>query len=327
MGSLAAHVFNGCCFVVYGLVWCVLSISFQLTPNEKKTQNSYDLTKKTALVNEDLHRKSWLPVFLFPRFPLEPILKIALPAAGIFIEAFLDYRTDENGDNTLIIWRVYRIYDEHGVVWDQGKLNHITMLSTFLLSGIVDLLTLFVKFPALTSKFFLSLAFFVQLIIAYMHSHGRSEFNALVHSFSALIILLCLIFSLMRFTTSSNLFINLGLGSSILLQGTWLIQIGYFLFGGFMDVYSQGGTEHEMSEHEDDEPNTHGLHLFFLEAFAWHIQLIIVGNLVLWVILSLVIKKSIFSIRRNAAEVSADELECTTLMGYDHDENNVKVHG
>lgn len=297
MGSLAGNVYPGCFFIAYGLTWCILSIWFQLTLNKKKTQN---LTQEIVI---DLQRKSWLPVCLFPRFPLEPIFKIVLPAVGIFIEAFIDYRTDENGEKTLT-WRVFHVYDEQGFVRDQGKLNHITMESAFLVSGIVDLLTLFVRLPALTSKVSLSLAFFTQLIISYVHSHGQNEFYTILHSITAFIFLISFFFSLIRISTPSNRFINLGLGSSILLLGTWFIQVGYLLSSGF--ICSQEGMsvhheEHGMSEHEDDEPNTHELRLFFAEAFACHILLNIVGNLVLWVILSLV---NIFAIRRKRVQTN-----------------------
>lgn len=297
MGSLAGHVIPGTFFVVYGLGWILLSIWADLKASAVKT--GCKEARYGTKWNKKIEKQAWLPVCICPSFPLEPILKITLPAIAIFIEIFLDY-----GEHQEVVWRVYSVYNGHGVVRDQGKLHHTTMHVGFLLSGVVDILVMFVSFPAYTSKLFLSLAFSVECILFYMHTAGRGEFNTNIHSILTFIIFVSLIFSLLRLVSSKILAINLGFGSCLLLQGTWLIQAGYYLFTFLPN------QRKKMEDSSESDHDHHGLLMLFAETFAWHILFIAVGCLVLWVILSAVVKGRI--LRKPLPAVNSEE--CNNLI-------------
>ena len=303
MGNLAGHLIPGFFFLIYGSWWCFSSIWLHLK-SKHISSNSHDTTvtahQKTAVDNQtkrnlhlsspspsnvfelkrdyNLSRKSWIPLPLFPDIPLEPVLKIVFGSMGLFVEAFLDYKW-ENHQRHLVLF-IYHIRNNTGELNNLEKLHHITLYSGFLLSGIVDLLSLCVRFPWQTSMLFLSLSFFIEAILFYFHIMNQVVFNRIVHSLLVYIVVSCVVFSLLRIYSASNLFINLGLGSSILFQGTWFIQIGNFLFGGFL---------------HKDESYTPAHFMFVVAIFTWHLMSIAVGDLILYVLLSLLSgKKSIF---------------------------------
>jgi hypothetical protein len=303
MGSFAGHAISGTLFLVYGTAWTILSIWNHLCWNSQEQEKRARRSTSSPVDEAVLHRRSWLPFHMCPNWPLEPILKIILPSLGIFMEAFLDYSDDSNEQ---VVWRVFKFFEEDGEVRDQGKFHHITMECGFVLSGIVDILVLFLRFPPPTSKLFLSLAFSVECILFYLHIEGRNQLNIQIHSILVFVIFCCLLFSILRLASSTNFVINLGLGSCIVLQGTWLIQAGYFLFGGFLERHGAG------SSHHDGSHDGHGLLMFFAEVFAWHVFSIAAGNLVLWVLLSLLTKRGIL---RSRDVVSGQlDLECRDLI-------------
>lgn len=303
MGSLAGHVIPGTFLILYGLAWCVLSIWLHLTSRKTPTAKKFRCLRKTVS-KDTLQQRSWLPLCCCPNIPLEPILKICLPALAIFIELFLDYSYE--GGKKRVVWRVYRAYTDDGLIRDQAKLHHVTMHSGFLLSGVVDILAIFVSLPACTSKLFLSLALSIEFILFRLHTMGRDELNIQIHSILVFIIFICLIFSLLRLFSSNSLVINLGLGSSLLLQGTWLIQAGHFLFTSFLSTRVRHGKSAGHHDH-------HGVLMFFAETFAWHMLLVAIGNLVLWLVLSLLVGGRVLR-RSSSSEGAGDAEECASLI-------------
>ena len=157
----------------------------------------------------------------------------------------------------------------------------------FLLSGIVDILVIFLKFPVSTSKLFLTLASTTEATLIYIHSQMQDEFNILLHSILAFVALVCAVFSLLRLASSTNIVVNLGLGSCILLQGTWLLQVTTFLYDDFL-------KHHGMDASHPNAMSEHRLRMFLPGCFALHVIGIAVGNLCLWAVLSAVVKKGCF---------------------------------
>ena len=305
MGSLAGHVYPGIFLCIGGLLWCFLAIQTHLiTSNQRKGKKSKFAPNDIPVGSEELFERSWLPLSCCPNFPLEPMIKIILPFIAIIIEAFVDIVYEENSHHYSLV--VYHVYDEKGKLRDQGKLHHITMHIAFILSGTVDILTMFIKFPRHTSKLFLSLAIAVEFILFYLHTAGRNEINIEAHSILDFIIFMCLIFSLLRIAAPLSIIVNLGFGSCVLLQGTWLIQAGYFLFSDFLSV-------------QQNVKDNHAILMFIGEAFAWHILLIAVGNVIFWIILShFVNNQNIFHYRGTQLKnnnASQDVEECVSLIG------------
>ena len=277
----------GVFFLIYGCWWCFISIWLYL---QQKNQNkdssssssevSLDIRDESKVdknmlfleceQNSKLRKMSWIPAPFLSCFPSEPFLKILLPLLGIFVEGFLNYDKHHH-----LHAFVYHIRMPNGQLNDLGKFDHIILYFGFLLSGLVDVASLCLKLPSPTSTIFLSLSFFVEGLLFYFHTKGREDFNIVVHLLLVYIIVSCFVFTLMRLLSPSSVVINLGLGSSILFQGTWLIQIGYFLFGDFLSK---------------DEVVTHEHTILATGYFAWHLFLISIAVLFLLVVLSLVVK-------------------------------------
>lgn len=253
---------------------------------EKSASSSFFEFKR----DYDLSRKSWIP-FTLSRLPIEPFGKILFPALGLMVEIFFDYVTDDSGERHLKV-TVYSIWDKEGNFNDIAKLHHVTMYGSFMLSGMIDVITLCVKLPRQTSMMFLSIAFAVEGLLFYLHTMGRDMLNVEIHTLLSYVIFACVIFSILRIFSATNLVINLGLGSSILLQGTWFVQAGYFLFGGFLDKPSVEEVERTVTDMSADEHDSsdHKYVMFVAACFAWHLVLVALGNVVVWVAFSLCLR-------------------------------------
>ena len=328
MGSLAGHVIPGVFFLIYGLSWCCNSIWLHLTSKRSKESTPTCPRSNHSKVNENmLSQRSWLPLTCCPNFPIEPILKIVFPTIGILIEMFLDY--NDGGHGNQIIGIVYHVYDSNGKIREQEKLQHITMHAGFLLSGIIDIVTLFVIFPRQTSSIFLSLALAIECILFYLHTVGRDVFNIHIHMVLVFIVLICFLFSLLRLKLASNVIVNVGFSSCLLLQGTWLIQAGYFLFSSFLPhqlknvrhqhqhhISNSNHPSSSTTEHHAHSHDHHSVFMFISETFAWHVFLIAIGNVLLWVLLSFIANKTL--LHKNASgyryDISNHVEECSNLI-------------
>lgn len=222
----------GSFYLVWGISWLFLTYWIHFT-KPQKPQNKTGLSSFfTHESNDPLSFKSWIPPPLCPRIPIEPIIKIVLPGLGIFAEMFLDFYPDENG---VVKFRtiVYRVdFDEvRGQFINLDRLFHIAQYLAFLISGVVDLISLCTRLPRLTNKIFLCFAFYSEYLLFSYHIHGRKLFNVAVHSLLLYFIGSCALFSTLRLFNSSNLFINAGLAGSMILQGTNLCQAGWILYG------------------------------------------------------------------------------------------------
>lgn len=303
MGSFSGHVLPGSLFVLYGAAWIILAMVTHLKSKAsssqaagKKAKRDHSMANGVSFFDYKrdigLSRKSWLPFPCSPlsRVPLEPIIKIVLPFIGILVEAFLTVIKDHQG-KPHITGSVYHVYQSDGYLNPLGKLQHITMYGAFVLSGIVDILTIFVKFPHQTSALFLALAFSIEGILFYFHTEGRDTMNVEIHSILTLVIGICALFAFLRTMYATNLLVNLGLGFSIFLQGTWFIQAAYFLYppGGKGVIINEMNRHHEGS---DDGPENHAATMFIACTLTWHILFILIGMLMMWVILLLVMRSS-----------------------------------
>ena len=166
---------------------------------------------------------------------MEPILKIVLPGLGIFIESFLDFLPDPNdgGKVKLTVIPLKLVYIESTQEFvTMDRLQHVSLYLAFCLSGIVDLISVCFRIPRVTTKIFLTFAFFTEYLTFATHIHGRNNFNREVHELLMYFIIACIVFSILRLLASRNLFINTGLAGSMILQGTHLCQAGWILFGG-----------------------------------------------------------------------------------------------
>lgn len=296
MGSLAGHVIPGVFFFIHGAWWCIISYWYHFRARTKQGGGDTKATRTKKRErhhavssffefkrDNDLSRKSWLQIPT-TRIPLEPMIKILLPALGVIVEFFFDYQPDASGKKH-VVFTMYTIRDDTGNLYGVSKLHHITMYSSFVLSGLIDLLVLCVAFPRQTSMHFFSLAFLVEGFLFYLHTTGRDMLNVEIHSILIYIIMFCVLFSILRNLTPTNLMINLGLANSILLQGTWFMQAGYFLYGGFLDKEKLSVHTDNADGGDDDNGHDEGGHMYVMyvaASFSWHLILVALSNLLLW---------------------------------------------
>lgn len=300
MGNLAGHVLPGSFFIAYGALWCInflwcyfktksaIRLSGESRKKKEKPLHSVSPSFFEYKRDYDLSRKSWIPCAI-TRIPIEPLFKILLPILGIICETFFDYRSDNGGKKHVVI-TVISIRDSSGELSEISKLHHITMYGGFLLSGVVDMLTLCVRLPRQTSMLFLTLAFAVEGLLFYHHTIGQDALNIEIHCLLTYSIFACAVFSLLRIFSATNVVVNLCLGSSILLQGTWFVQAGYFLFGGFLDEKDEDNVVEKRSHNDEVD---HRYIMFVAACYTWHLLLIALGNVALWIAMSACLRSRI----------------------------------
>ena len=293
MGSLAGHVLPGCLFLVWGVWWAFLAAWTHLNRSSSTPKLSKPKLKRNSSVSSvasffeykrdhDLCRKSWLPQPFCTRFPLEPTIKIILPLLGVIAETFFNVVPDEDGQQHLT-GSVYRLYDKDGDFTDLGKLHHITMYSSVILSGIMDFIAIFIKLPKHTSQIFLSLAFWVEGMLFYFHTAGDDPLSVQVHGILTTIIFMCGIVTCIRLLQPTNLLINVGIAYGMLLQATWFIQAGCLLF-------PTHGKEWPWMKDKQNSLSEHKARMYVAACITWHVLGTAVFILLMWVVVHIVLR-------------------------------------
>ncbi len=210
-------------------------MSYWLHFTGKKNQSSSvrrssDILSYVSFRSDDqLVGKSWIIQPIWLKIPFEPIIKFILPSLGILNEWFLNVHSGE------LVWKHYQVtFDSAcGQFHGMNRFFHITMYSSFAFSGIVDLMTIYLKLPRFTSQLFQCLAFCNQIILFTYHVHGRNLFNVAIHQLLTLFIYASAIFATLRMLNPRILLFNAGLAGSMILQGTNFIQAGFLIYGGY----------------------------------------------------------------------------------------------
>ena len=275
MGSLVGHVVPGLGLLLYGLLWISLSHWLNLTKSDAQRQR-LESKRRCGTSNCKIFLKddsrSYIPFPICPRIPLEPLGKIFLPLLAISFELLLKNKgkSAAEGKNNMVFEPWNGIYNKDGEFNILDKLDHITMYLGFILSGIVDLLLLCLKdSKPVKAQLFFSLALGIEGYVFYFHGASRASLDATVHKLYVCAVLASVLFSFSRVFYSKNLAINLGLGISLALQGTWLIQIGYVLYG---------------KKHWERE--NHRNMQFVVDCFMWHVLIHVFANFVVYYILA-----------------------------------------
>ena len=238
---------TGSFFLIYGLWWMFSTYQIYFT-QKKLSMTGHRGSPRSGLqqiFNHDpddpLAYKSWIPQPFLGRIPLEPILKVIVPGLGVFVEPFLNVWVDTDGRSHLVLWH-YRVSFSNGTFSDLDNFYHICIYSSFLLSGIVDLVSICGKLPRAVSQLFLCFAFYCETTLFSFHIHGRDQMYSAVHLFFLIFVISSALFATLRMLNPRNLFINAGFSGSLILQGTQFIQIGWLLYRG---------TEWNFQSHEN----------------------------------------------------------------------------
>ncbi len=271
----------GSFFLFYGLWWmsCAYWIHFThwsvKSKSSRISRNSQSdlLQICTHDPNDPLAHKSWIPQPFLKRIPIEPILKAVLPSLGVFVEFFINMKFDEHGKSHLIPWH-YTVTFSDGHFVDLNRFYHICLYSTFAFSGIIDLVSLCVQLPRVTSQLYLCFALYSEALLFSFHIHGRSLFNNSVHQLLLIFVISTAVFSTLRMLTPRNLFINAGFTGSMILQGTHLIQAGWVLYGG---------TRWQVDSHENVK--------FVIALSVWHLFGVSLFMLITFVVMRAVLHR------------------------------------
>ena len=257
--------------LLMGVWWSFLSLWAYLS-----TKFNFYHTKPTKYTESYLERKSYIPQPIWPKFPLEPILKVFFAGLGMIVECFFFLNEDEDGNKHFSLG-FYSSFNETGQLIEQSKFHHLMMYSFFVVSGTLDLLSLYVmRYPKHTTKLFLGLALLVEGFVFSLHLHGRNLFNATVHEILIFVVFANAAFAFLRMYRSANLLINCSGAFCAILQGTWLIHMAVALYG----------------KHPLDEDNSPTLSAAFMAGcFFLHFLAIAVSMLILYTILFLYFRR------------------------------------
>ena len=278
-GTADGHILSGFFFFVYGLWWSVNSILLYLS-------GKYNLKIKTEGVyrRENLSDKSYIPLPVLTKVPVEPILKLVLPFLGVLSEAFLVVINDEH--NRHIIFSPFSMYNSsspnHELIHNIAKVHHITLYSAFTLAGIIDLLAMKLEFPKHTTKIFLIFPFMTEFLIFYFHTKDgmRGSVELILHWFLSNIGLATAIFASLRALNASNFLINAGFAVCLTLQGTWLLETGVVVHG---------------ATHWTDTMNNV---MFLVSCFVWHTVSIVLGFIALLCLIDCFVK--VYMVKKNS---------------------------
>ena len=305
MAQWDAHLLGSLCFTLLGLWWIILSIWYRLQSDAKmcktKKKRCTSCMKCSETMQTTSHRtgclKSWIPQPFYPCIPIEPVMKIILGSAGAIGESFLRLVMDPP---RRLEWYHESIFDESGNFIQVDKFQHSSMYSIFIISGVVDLLILFIKLPHATSPLYFATAFLCQGLIFQFHSEGLGVLTTTYHKLQQLIIICCTVLAYLRTRYTRKFVINVLFGCSILLQGTWLFQSSFL-------VYKDGATTwqlHKTEQHSDKLE--YMVPMYLATVFTWHLIAVATTVLLFWAIMYCVVNR-----------------RCISKKGNCHDEDNV----
>ncbi|XP_035313302.1 transmembrane protein 45A-like isoform X1 [Cricetulus griseus] len=127
------------------------------------------------------------------------------------------------------------------------RLHHTVIYIFYGILGVTKILGATINsFPASLTKLALSNAFFGQAFIMYNHTHGRFTMDVFLHKLLVLATFLSGLVSFMEILIKNNITLELIRASLIILQGTWLWQMGFVLYN------PTGGFEWDLTDHHNN---------------------------------------------------------------------------
>ena len=268
MGSYYGHVVPGLVIAAWGIAWLFLTFVAHLHSKRSRSDRDAGRNDLGSLRWVDGYKhRSWLPLPCAPRVPIEPVCKICIASLGMFVELFVEMANHE----TTFYWHVTNIFHRPPGV---EKAQHATMYSFFILSGIMDLVTMggCCRFPKKTGQIIFALALWVEGTLFMFHTGGRSMLDSRVHFILALTIYGAALAATARIVHPTKVLVNLVLSVSLIFQGTWLVAIGFFLYGPNKMWWVA----------ENDMSNEHDYVMLASLMAAWHLLCIVVVVLFLW---------------------------------------------
>lgn len=224
MGNFPGHTIPGTLFIIVGCWWtfCVWLEYFRCKAQKRPYQGrcTYPLPWK------------------FRPYCFEGIIKIVCSANGLRGEIITALR------------------DGKFVVFENSQ--HISMYLFYMFSGIVDVLTNNrFPLPPGTDYVALFLAISVEGLLFHFHLHGRPPLNVLTHTVLVYVTAAEAACILIELTKPHSVLAALGRAYFGILQGTWLWQLAFMLFGRY-------------PYHPAWEENNPDNLMLAASVFAWH---------------------------------------------------------
>ena len=238
-------------FLMFGVIWLFHSFWLHLT-------TKYSINQGSTHSKESLQRKSYIPLFCCPGIPLEPLLlKIVLPIVMIILDCINAYHS---------------IKRDKSDFWSLRAPERITIYGFFLLSGFIDLVSFYVKYPKLTPQIFTTIAFAFVSFLVYFDAGKFKLLEQTGHLIFSYVVMATTLFSGLRLLSASNLWINAGFSLSLILQGSWLAQMVYILYGP---------TDWDKTSRDNE--------VLMATLFVWHAMAALLFALFLYIVLLLVV--------------------------------------
>ena len=232
MGGFIGHAVAGTMFLTISVWWFIGDV---LQMNRRSgTLRAKDKQKGKRRSNRLQLVWYQCPGPTLSKIPLEPMIKVVLSAIGILVEMPFNNSA--------------KLYDEQGELITKNLRNHghALMYGFFGLSGIVDLI-MWYRFLPLPPKFdylVLSLAFWVEGFLFYLHLHGRDELNVHVHCILYILVFVtALVFFLAVVSDRFAPFVSFSRSYLLSLQGSWFFQIASILHGSRPWENTSGNVE------------------------------------------------------------------------------------
>ena len=272
MGSYEGHAIPGAFFIIYGLVW--LLNTYVLYFGNRSVKSSSGKANGIAVKREyELNKRSWLPLPCLPRFHIEPVVKVLCCIVGLLVELLIGKAPDPDHEGqTKFVFMVVTVQGDH---MSMAKLQHATMYAFFMISGLIDLLSLLVRIPKKTGQLFFAIAFFVEGSLFYFHGDQRLLLDVRVHFILIIAIFGGGIAALFRMYSACNLMINSSLSFFLLYQGMWFVQAANIMYGKNAALWKWEDPHHAM---------------LVAVIGTWHVMLVSTFMLITWLIVHFVLK-------------------------------------
>ncbi len=276
MGAhVIGHVIPGVFGIIFGLWWIVQSFWLHLTTtNNNGSGNKNCKGRNSANGYSDFKREvrlgrlSYIPQPFCTRIPFESLAKLLSGLFGLIVEGLIG-----EGKDGKVTFQVNRLYAADGTLRSITTLHHKTMCAVIMVSGLVDIIGLFVRLPRNMTKIFTSMIFFVSAILFSFHTEFVLETT--VHTLLVMCLIICTIMSLLRIIQPANVLINSFLGIAILISGTWLINLTDIAYSKKV-IWNEGFVHEQV--------------MFAVAIFNWHVIGDTLFSLFVYIAMSVCIK-------------------------------------
>ncbi|KAK3863396.1 hypothetical protein Pcinc_030829 [Petrolisthes cinctipes] len=209
MGSLVGHVVPGVLTVIIG-VWWTFSILRRYYLCVRAAGGGG--VEGVSGTGASLYRNtSSFPCPCVSRLPVEGLIKVTIVIIGVIGELTTAY---ENGEIVNLV-----------------NIQHITIYTFFGLNGVMDVLCHY-RAPLPPSMDYISggLAFTMEGLVFIYHLHARTPMDVQVHMLLVYAVWGCVVAVIAEGVYRSSVVVALTRCYFVLLQGTWLIYVGFLLY-------------------------------------------------------------------------------------------------